>query len=133
MLVFFLLSCASFGPLLSFLASCFFLIEILVYIKSASSLPNFTKEKTKNLIRNKITNYKSLSLKLSFFTIKRHRLIISFLLNFLSFSQKSVFLYLLFSSHRKCLHTMIIFSISWFALIGFNPGGRLSVFGFRLK
>lgn len=50
MLVFSLLSCASSWASSLFPGIMFFLIEILVYIKSTSSLPNFTKEKTKNLI-----------------------------------------------------------------------------------
>lgn len=79
-----------------------------------SLLPHFTKEKTKNLIRNKLVNYKRLSLEFYFFNIKRtysNRFIsleFFLLLNFLIFT-KECFSVPLLISQEMSPHNVYIF------------------------
>ena len=89
-----------------------------------SLLPNFVKKRKNflDLIRNKIMKYKRLSLELYFFNIKTYLFLPFISLEFsLSFTH-GCFLYLLCSCHRKCLHTVIIFSFGWSSSNGVNSG-----------
>lgn len=131
MLVFFLQSCATYCVILTLfhLPDSPFVWLQKVYF-SELVLPNFVKEKTKNLIRNKGMNYKRLSWELYFFNIKN--ILSSFRSSWIfSLSHTGAFLHLLLVSfHRKCPHTVTVFSICWSVSIGFNSGKWLFLFPF---